>query len=1126
MKITLFAALVCAAAPALAVPVSVKVVGPDNQPLSEAKLSSFETTFIFDEVPAVIPQVGVAGVFAWDWDGDFADKRAVGKKPFLRVRVEAPGLAPQFQVIRKSQTTIQLQPTRSWGGIVYGEDQQPLAGAKVTLGTVSPALEEIQKADDELLGAFIPIENSVATTDSNGRWTIAGVPLRGRATVTFSAPNYVQQQAALTIGEGDAVPIYGKMGGSITGVLLDPDGQPIAGETVRAGFGSNVQTKTDADGRFTLKGVAPGRSIIYVGEMFFGNRKRTELPPYLFDNKARAQVEAGVTADVGEIKALKGLLVKARVVGADTKLPLPDARFRMGYNYTESFTSADGEVSSRILPAPGRGGFDRPKVENEGYVDHDFPPALFDTKDETLDLGTISLERGIAVTGTVRVEGVDAATAVRAPGLSLSRNGNYDLVSVDDAGKFSSKVLGAGSYNVNLNSAGQDWQIVSPRSVSVPEWGKEFKPIEVVVKRLTPVLPAIKSARGRVTDAQNQGVAGVTINVRMQFEGGGSYSNAMATTDTDGAFEMEARAGNGRVIGVEVEGATHPNYLIGGSAEVKVVDGIATISGLVAKKRGAIFAGLVTGTDGKPAPNAWVGIVEAREYEPVQTGADGTFQLADVPLDKFTLLAARGSDWAKRNVGSEQSGLTLQLQNAPAAVNSDADRKRALEQIMAIKSGVQSDELFGAWNVLGADNVERYIRRNGEPAPGIMALFGAELVRRDPAQLLRRAPEMLDKATGETRENLEAQINLLRAGSDDAGERTDANAWLDEQKQVKREIKPRSVTQLLQMAAVAAKLQRADAAQWLDYAAAVAAQLGAGTRGQSQSWAAPLASLGYESAKTMVEGRSVTDEFKLWADLSPALAKTGDFAGAKSALSRLETLARDPEIIKGDTPNNWETSPRRLDYVRQSLARTLAPTQPAAAFELAEIIKDEFTKARAMLQVAGGAQSAGDVKVAEKALRLVMNANVGNVEYFAQAAAIAALFDAKLGAEFFAIAREKALPKRAETSFSPPSIGQWAFYHAPYDAAQSRVLIEREWDWRLPAALKTKNDSFSQDFNAIYDLVKGMAAVDGARAAEMQVAADAIQTKNYGREMSQFAIAIVALSSAAERAKLGLNSQY
>ena len=84
-------------------------------------------------------------------------------------------------------------------------------------------------------------------------------------------------------------------------------------------------------------------------------------------------------------------------------------------------------------------------------------------------------------------------------------------------------------------------------------------------------------------------------------------------------------------------------------------------------------------------------------------------------------------------------------------------------------------------------------------------------------------------------------------------------------------------------------------------------------------------------------------------------------------------------------------------------------------------------------------------------------------------------------------------------------------------------MIEREWNWRLPAAIKTKNDTFSSDYSALPDLVKGMAAVDLERASEMQAAVDAIETKNYGRGMSQFSLALLQLATPAQRAGMGVD---
>ena len=186
---------------------------------------------------------------------------------------------------------------------------------------------------------------------------------------------------------------------------------------------------------------------------------------------------------------------------------------------------------------------------------------------------------------------------------------------------------------------------------------------------------------------------------------------------------------------------------------------------------------------------------------------------------------------------------------------------------------------------------------------------------------------------------------------------------------------------------------------------------------------------------------------------------------------------------------------------------------------MAQKVSDVFTRVNAMIGVGAGAQKAGNADIAEKALRDVMKARIGNVEYFAQAASIGAQVSPQLGAELFAIAKDKALPKNERSSYREPSIGAWAFYHAPYDAAQSRVLIEREWDWRLPAAIVTKNDFSSGDMGALYELVHGMTAVDTRRAADMQAQVDAIETKNYGKAMSQFDIAVATLATAEQRAE-------
>ena len=473
-----------------------------------------------------------------------------------------------------------------------------------------------------------------------------------------------------------------------------------------------------------------------------------------------AQIEAGKTTDIGEIKAQQGLLLRARVVGADTKAPLPDARFRIGYNAVINVVGADGVLQSRVAPPQARGGFDQPKIESEGYVDYDLPLATFKATDGIADLGTIEMQRGNAIVGTIRLEGVPDGT--KAPSISFSRENNYDFVNPQDDGSFASKTLAAGSYSVNMNGGGDNWQIVSPRTVSLPEAGVEFKPIEIVIKRLTPVLPIIKSARGRVLDENGQGVAGVTVNATMALENGNTYPNRSATTDEKGDFILPGEDG---VIRIEIEGAQHPNYVVGGATKVEVADGIATISGLVAKKRGSVYRSHVADAQGKPAKKR---VGRRRRSARLRAGANRRKRRFRVA--RRAALAVHFNRGAGTRLGETIGAKRPAGRAAAIAIIGNCRESGAGARC----DDENSNGRFVGQTLRGLGRVGRRGRRTISAAQrrasraDVMALFGGELARRDPAQLLKRAPELLGNSTGEARENLEAQLNLVRAQSDDA----------------------------------------------------------------------------------------------------------------------------------------------------------------------------------------------------------------------------------------------------------------------------------------------------------------------------------------------------------------------
>ena len=529
-------------------------------------------------------------------------------------------------------------------------------------------------------------------------------------------------------------------------------------------------------------------------------------------------------------------------------------------------------------------------------------------------------------------------------------------------------------------------------------------------------------------------------------------------------------------------------------------------------------SGRVVDAQGKPAAKAWVAVIEARDREPIQTDGNGVFAFPDLSLTQFTLLAAKDRDWAKQSGENNNAQAILKLQTSATVV----DRARAIERLVAIEGGVSPDRLFAAWDALGIEGVERFLWRKGEPADEITERFGAELARRDPAQLLRRAPELLASVSGEARENLDAQIQRVRAGADDADERASAGVWLDEQTQFKREISARGVTQLLQMAAVAQRLKRPDAAQWLDYAAAVAAQLKGNAEPNARAWSSALADLGADAIARFSEERSADENFYLWVYAAPIMARAGDAVGAQQMLARLKNEVSATEmtqLVEGARQQSRVSPLYFLQEAKITVASVLSETDPVAAFAVAQETGGDY-RARAMMRVADGARRAGNAELAVQSLSELRKTRTGVVEYYAQAAAIGARLNPQLGAELFARARGKAFPPNYPANVPPPSIGGWAFYHAPHDAAQSRVLVEREWNWRLPAARVNESEFFALDYFALYKLVGAMTVIDAERAAEMRTQMETIDSRNYITSMAQLDLVVAALATPRQREQL------
>lgn len=100
--------------------------------------------------------------------------------------------------------------------------------------------------------------------------------------VLFSAYLLQQNAAARSAGQG-----------SISGIVVSPQGQPLAGAEIFLS-GSDAVVLSGADGRFLLEGVPAGEVAIIVAYQYIGQ-------------ELRLTVEAGETVDAGTVTILPNL---------------------------------------------------------------------------------------------------------------------------------------------------------------------------------------------------------------------------------------------------------------------------------------------------------------------------------------------------------------------------------------------------------------------------------------------------------------------------------------------------------------------------------------------------------------------------------------------------------------------------------------------------------------------------------------------------------------------------------------------------------------------------------------------------------------------------------------------------
>lgn len=537
------------------------------------------------------------------------------------VSVDAPPLSVAIDPAKGSGMRLQLPPAGEIRGKLIGRDDQPLAGATVTVS------EPLRSAS-----ASLP----TVTTDASGLFRLRPLAA-GSWSVTIDPPGSLEEVFdRIKLGRGetrDLGTIRARPGTTLSGKMVDSHGDPIAKATIKGlrrvgSFTKIVRTAVSAaDGAFKLDGLSGEEIDIAV---------RPEAP-FLDKDIAHQRLDTGSL----EIELQRGGSIEGEIVASD------------GAPLAQPVVTAmliDSKRDERIREAGKLEWLDRPRGK---FRVNALPEGTYQivgraagrrsASTDRLDLvseGTLSairleLERGLTVDGLV----VDAASRRGVAGAAVSVAGRDELATTsDESGRFHLEGLERGAQN--LIATQRDY---APGSVSITIGDRPPESLAIELSKGA-------SLQGKVSDR----TAAPVPNVAIQVSGKSAPSGTRTVTGVDGRYRFEHLA-PGRLT-VERVGTRAADS--GDSKSVDLVDGETAE---VDFTLGNVLEGTVT-KSGAPADGVVIQVVSApAEWEfsngPVPrvvttgvTSNDGTFRLEGVGVGRTTISLMFGAQTSTRIV--------------------------------------------------------------------------------------------------------------------------------------------------------------------------------------------------------------------------------------------------------------------------------------------------------------------------------------------------------------------------------------------------------------------------------------------------------------------------------------------
>jgi carboxypeptidase family protein len=447
-----------------------------------------------------------------------ADGKAPGRKSGLKV-------APE-QVVDAG--TLILEDGRALRGrVVAAKDDAPVPGA-----TISVAVPQgfMMTGGRDAAG--------VAISGLDGRFEIAGLEPRTYG-VDATQPDYSPNSGRVEIGaDADTEDFVIKLsrGGTITGLVRDAQKQVLPNVQVlltKMGMGGGPQAaSTGPDGRYSFEKIAPGEYMVIRAPTGGG-------PVMLFGGMKQVTVREGETTsfDLDESSKinLTGRVMKAgQPVGNAMLFFVASDPAATQKDLRQSHTDADGRYqigldtagAYAVRVSTGTAFFGGGASAINVQVP-DQPSPVVDITMKTAGIsGHVTNSQGKPVSGAV----VTVTAAGAAAGGDGHKRGMQNETEPD--GSFLVDGLEAGTYAVTVAAAGYQNAVVPPVTIA------NDSDVPAVDVRLE----AGRTVRGRVVDANGNGIAGAMVVAAASGAQPSARDAVNAASDVNGTFLVTAPA--------------------------------------------------------------------------------------------------------------------------------------------------------------------------------------------------------------------------------------------------------------------------------------------------------------------------------------------------------------------------------------------------------------------------------------------------------------------------------------------------------------------------------------------------------------------------------------------------------